>query len=93
MQWYEKQEKNNEPLEIPRRLGMHEFTLQGIAEQRMVLPYSQWMMQRPLDFYQSLSTEDKKKIESFLNEINGSQAMNFIIKTKVSRINNKFMMV
>lgn len=90
-QWYEKQDKSEQPIEIPRRLGMHDFTVQEITEQRAVLPYSQWMMQRPLDLYQSLSTENKQDMQPFLESINGSQAMNFVIKTKVSRINNKFM--
>ena len=92
-QWYENQAKNNQPIEIPRRLGMHDFTLQGITEQRMILPYSQWMMQRPIEFYQSLSTEDKNNMEPFLKQINGLPAMNFTIKTKVSRVNNKFVIM
>jgi glutathione S-transferase len=89
--WYEEQGKSELPIEIPRRLGMHTFSFKGIAEERMVLPYSQWMMQRPLYFYQSLSSQEKNNLEPFLNQIKGLSALSFPIKTKVTRINNKFM--
>lgn len=92
-QWYEQQGQSEQPIEIPRQLGMHTFSFQGIEEQRIVLPYAQWMMQRPLDYYQSLSNQDKNNIEPFLNKIKGLSALNFTIKTKVSRVNNKFMVV
>jgi hypothetical protein len=89
--WYEEQSKSELPIEIPRRLGMHTFSFKGIAEERMLLPYSQWMMQRPLYFYQSLSSQEKNNLEPFLNKIKGLSVLSFPIKTKVTRINNKFM--
>jgi hypothetical protein len=49
------------------------------------------MMQRPLYFYQSLSSQEKNNLEPFLNQIKGLSALSFPIKTKVTRINNKFM--
>jgi hypothetical protein len=89
--WSEEQSTSEVPIEIPRRLGMHTFSFNDIKEERMVLPYSQWMMQRPLGFYQSLSRQEKNNLEPFLNKINGLSALNFPIKAKVTRINNKFM--
>ncbi|MFT5452389.1 MAG: glutathione S-transferase [Enterobacterales bacterium] len=79
-----------EPLACPRRLGMHEFNFLGIQEQRMVLPHSQWMMQRPLDYYQSLSSQNRSGMEAFLLSVNGLDALQSVLKTEVNRNNNKF---
>jgi glutathione S-transferase len=80
----------DEPLACPRKLGMHEFNFLGIKEQRMVLPHSQWMMQRPLNFYQSLSSQKQSEMEPFLISINGLNALQTALKTEVNRKNNKF---
>jgi glutathione S-transferase len=74
----------------PRRLGMHDFNFLGIKEQRMVLPHSQWMMQRPLNYYQSLSSQKQSEMEGFLLSINGLEALQITLKAEVNRNNNKF---
>jgi len=79
--------------EIPRRLGMHAFSLGEVEEQRLVLPYTQWMMQRPLNFYQGLSVEDKKVLEPLLTQVNGLNALKFTITTAVTRVDNKFVIL
>ena len=83
-------EPSGDPLTCPRRLGMHEFNFLGIKEQRLVLPHSQWMMQRPLNYYQSLSNQNKSEMNTFLISINGFEALQNPLKSEFSRKNNKF---
>ncbi len=40
--------------EVPRFLGMHEVKIAGVPVQRIVIPYSLWIFQRPLNFWRSL---------------------------------------
>jgi len=47
---------NPEKEEIKRFIGRHDFTVEGVKAQRIIIPYSLWMFQRPIDFYQSLET-------------------------------------
>ncbi len=90
--WYEQQPDKSQPLEIPRRLGMHSFKFDGITEQRFILPYSLWMMQRPLDFYQSLNNEQKAEVDPFLKSLGIYGAMQFKLKYPIVKINNRFML-
>ena len=92
-EWYTRETNDihlNQPIEIPRRLGMHQFAIGDVREQRLVLPYSQWMMQRPLNLYHSLSSDEKKDMEPFLKQINGLYAMRFNLDVQVSKVDNKF---
>ncbi|PCI43241.1 MAG: hypothetical protein COB49_12530, partial [Alphaproteobacteria bacterium] len=56
---------------FPRTIGRHDFTLGGIKGNRAVLPYQQWMFQRPLRFYQSLSEANKGLIDPLLEKLGG----------------------
>lgn len=49
---------------IPRALGWHDFTVGGAKGRRLVYPYTVWMFQRPLDFWASLSREEKEAVEA-----------------------------
>ncbi|HFB66328.1 MAG TPA: glutathione S-transferase family protein [Aeromonadales bacterium] len=90
--WYEQQNDKSQPLEIPRRLGTHDFNLGGVNEQRLVLPYSLWKMQRPLDYYQSLNSDEKAEVDPFLKSLGIYKAMQFKLKYPIVRINNRFML-
>lgn len=95
-EWYSRETNNihlDQPIEIPRKLGFHHFTFDGVEEQRALLPYSQWMMQRPLNLYHSLSSKEKKEMEPLLKQINGLYAMRFNLEAQVTRINNRFVIV
>lgn len=95
-EWYSRETNDihlDQPTIIPRRLGEHTFVIDGVEAKRLVLPYSQWMMQRPLNFYHSLSSDEKKQMEPFLKNINGLYAMRFNLKNQVTRINNRFVIV
>ena len=92
-QWYSRETNGihlSEPIKVPRVLGKHKFTFGEVEESRSVMPFSQWMMQKPLEYYQSLKVEDQQLIDPLLKKINGLYAMRFQIKTPVLRINNRF---
>ncbi len=52
--------------ELPRALGMHEFTLGGVTAERAIFTFDLWMLQRPLDFYASLKGADKGAVDTML---------------------------
>lgn len=60
-------------MELPRGIGMHTFTLEAglpgeAREQRAILPFLQWMWQRPLDAYAALDTEAQAAVNVWLAE-------------------------
>jgi hypothetical protein len=52
--------------EIPRALGMHEFTLGGVTAERAIFTFDLWMLQRPLDFYRGLEGDAKEAADRLL---------------------------
>ena len=56
---------------IPRFIGKHEVTLGEVTATRYVMPFAQWMFQRPLAHYQSMSVADKARIDPILDEPGG----------------------
>ncbi len=61
--------KQNPDTEMPRAIGMAKFAVEAIIGQRIAIPYSLWMLQRPLDHYASLS--DTASCDAMLDKING----------------------
>jgi len=61
---------------IPRFVGKHEFKLGNVKATRYVMPFAQWMFQRPLAHYRSLSAEDKARIDPILDELGGLSGLN-----------------
>lgn len=74
--------------EIPRILGMHQFTLGDVTSEQMTLPYSQWMLQRVLDYYQQLSPQQQLSVDAFLDALGAGQAMAIELPHRVTRRNN-----
>jgi len=90
-EWVTQQDADeNQWLPIPRKLGMHLFTIGEIKEQRLVMPYGLWMMQRPLDFYQSLDQEQQQSMSELLSQLEAKQALDFKLKNRVTRHKNQF---
>lgn len=56
---------------LPRALGMHEFSLEGRQGQRIVRPYSLWMLQRARDAYQALPTAERARADALLASVGG----------------------
>jgi glutathione S-transferase len=61
---------------IPRFIGKHEFKLGEVKATRCVMPFSQWMFQRPLTHYQSLSDQQKTRIDPMLEQLGGLDGLN-----------------
>ena len=74
---------------IPRYIGEHSFTIDGVSGLRKIFPYVLWMWQRPVDYYQSLSPEDKLAIEASLIDLGFKEALNAPILNRLTRINNQ----
>ena len=72
---------------LPRGLGQGEFTLGGVTEQRQLMTFQQWMLQRPLDCYHSLSEEDRVETDQFLRKVGGLEAMQTRISRRLTRQN------
>ena len=60
---------------IPRFIGKHEFFLGEVKATRYVMPFAQWMFQRPLAHYQSLSDEQRARIDPVLDELGGMSGL------------------
>jgi hypothetical protein len=75
--------------EIPEVIGEHEFILRGVGEKRRIRSYCQWMFQRPVDCYQSLSGADKQRADEFLKTLGGYDGMQVDIRRRVKRENYK----
>lgn len=74
---------------ISRAIGEHEFRIGGVTEKRLIFPYAQWMMQRPLFFYQQLSGADRQAADALLAKVGGLEAMQYQIGNPVQRVNNR----
>jgi len=61
---------------IPRFIGKHEFYLGRVKATRYVMPFAQWMFQRPLAHYRALSPGDKARIDPILGDLGGLNGLN-----------------
>jgi len=84
--WYK---DNPDESEVPRAIGMHEFTIGGVPENRGVIPYSLWMLQRVTDHLASLSGKDKKAAEALLKSIGAGALIGLDITPRLTRTNFK----
>jgi glutathione S-transferase len=62
---------------VPRTLGTHEFVLEGVTGQRIVRPYSLWMLQRARNFYRGLNDDDRRSADRLLDAVNGATFRSF----------------
>ncbi|WP_428310144.1 glutathione S-transferase family protein [Hydrocarboniphaga sp.] len=83
--WIEK----NPERRIPRVIGRHRFRLGAVEEERMIFPYAQWMLQRPLDHLESLKHADRAAVDAMLAEAGGEQALRIDIRHRLKRDNNR----
>lgn len=80
--------KSNPDEEIPRSIGKHEFTVEGVSEQRVILPYSLWMFKRPVDFYQCLEGNDKAEVDKLLLKSGFGNALATGLENRLIRPDN-----
>ncbi len=74
---------------VSRGIGKHDFKVGGVAGTRLVFPYSQWMLQRPVEYYHGLNESQKEDVNALLNQVGGSEAMQVDIKKRLVRRNNR----
>lgn len=69
--------KANPGAEVPRAVGMVDFTIEGVTGQRAALPFGLWMLQRSLDYLGSLTGEARERAEAMLRECGGQALLGF----------------
>ncbi len=80
--------RTNPDTEIPRAVGMTDFTVEGVTGQRIAPPFSLWMLQRALEYYQELKGADKSAADEFLSTINGTSAFGNFTMERALAFNN-----
>jgi glutathione S-transferase len=68
-------EHEGEP--IPRALGKHRYALDGQSGERIVRPYSLWMLQRVQRARQALQGEDRERADAWLGSIGARSLIDF----------------
>lgn len=63
----------NTDAEVPRAIGMTNFTVEGITGARIAIPFSLWMLQRPLDHYHANSAA----CDDMLSKVSGDAFSKF----------------
>ena len=72
---------------LPRALGMHDFTLEGVTGKRAIFTFDLWMLQRALDFLRSLEGETREKAALVLKEADGERLADFPAFPRLARRN------
>ncbi|NVD29191.1 glutathione S-transferase [Parasphingorhabdus flavimaris] len=78
----------NPETELPRAVGMAEFTIEGVSGQRIAAPFSLWMLQRALDYYRGLEGGDKSAADEFLSTVNGASTFRNFTMERPLRFEN-----
>lgn len=81
----------NPNTEIPRFIGMHEFTVEEQSAQRVIQPYTQWMLQRALGHLESLTGKERDDAMDLLRSIDGAFLADLDITAPVKRENHKLL--
>ena len=84
--WYA---ANPDEDEVPRAIGMHEYTIGGVTDNRGVIPYPLWMLQRVTDHLASLSGKDKTAANELLASIGAKALIDLNISPRLTRKNFK----
>ena len=83
-------ESSNGKVEVPRRIGFHKVNINGVEEDRVVLPYSLWMWQRPLEYWRSLAGDERIATNHLLKRIKASQYFTDQSPVWLERSNNHY---
>lgn len=83
---------NPQETELPRGIGMHEFTLEAglpseATEQRAIQPFMQWMWQRPFDAFHALDAQAQVAVTQLLGQVGGADAFAQAPAVRVARRN------
>ncbi|WP_306250924.1 glutathione S-transferase family protein [Parvularcula sp. IMCC14364] len=64
--------QENPDTDIPRGIGFHDFSVEGVTGTRVIMTYTQWMLQRALGFYHSLVGDEKQSADELLASVGGT---------------------
>lgn len=78
-------DQNPNPAEIPREIGMLKARIGDVTVEKSIHPYHQWMFQRPLNYYQSLTGSTKIAVDSYLKEVGGFDSMQTQLRYTLAR--------
>lgn len=79
----------NPDSDIPRSIGMHDFQIGAARGQRMLIPYSQWMLQRAKTHYHQLNIQEKHAADTLLNAINGDKFRDIKFHLQLQRVDTR----
>ena len=76
--------------DIPRAIGMHEFTLERgtpveASAERAIFPFDQWMLQRPWDCYRQLDEGDRRSVDELLGPVDLQALLQHPLKHRLAR--------
>lgn len=74
---------------LPRAVGRHRFRIGDAEDERAALSFPQWMLQRPLFYYQGLAGEARAAADALLERAGGVEAMQMRIPRPVERRDNR----
>lgn len=78
---------------VPRMLGMQDFMIGNVNEQQMSLSYGQWMLQRVLQHYQTLSESEQNELGIYLAGFNeGKNPLDIKIQSPVKFSNYRLVL-
>lgn len=71
-----------------RVIGRRDFDLEGTSGNRAIQPYSQWMFQRPVSFFQQLDAAGRTSVEPLL-QVGGLTALTTSITTRLEFVKHR----
>lgn len=76
---------------VSRFIGTHRYSMDGVEAERRVMPYGQWMWQRPALFFQGLPSEEQERIAARLGAggVGGVDSLRREIPTVLARVDNR----
>lgn len=83
---------NPESDRVPRNLGRHHFRIEGVEGERVVLPFSLWMWQRPMDHVRQLDAESREHADALLERAGLPRPEALPDCPRMARRNNRFVL-
>ena len=80
---------NNPDTDIPRMIGMHEFTMERQTGTRMMIPYTQWMLQRALSIRDAMTDRERDRTAAILDRVGGAALISLQVTAPVTRVNHR----
>ncbi len=74
----------NPNADIPRGIGFHEYVIGDMVENRVIMTYSQWLFQRAVDFYASLTGDERGAADELLDDTGGEGIRQIEIRNRVA---------